>query len=207
VWDSLAFQRPATSHTQTLVAIFKDDMTDKEIKTRVKVLPTILRLFLGLVSISMLVVAISFSGQIFSEPTIFNLVSVLIFSFMGFFFLGLGPISITTYSTDGKFLIENTLGLFQRRTDFKDIERYKLKQSSNGFGAFDELIINKRDGHTIFIQSFDQADFKEFRLEISKLIKYDNETKPNYWTKFYKASTIFLTIWVLTMVIAMLIGA
>jgi hypothetical protein len=181
-------------------------MPDKEIKTRVKVLPTILRLFLGVVSVSMLVVAISFTRQIFNEPTIFNLVSVLMFSFMGFFFLGLGPISITTYSTDGKVLIENTLGLFQRQTDLKDILRYRIKQSSNGFGAFDELIINKRDGHTIFIQSFDQADFKEFRLEIEKLIEYDNGTKPNYWTRFYKASTILLTIWLVIMATAMLIG-
>jgi hypothetical protein len=125
---------------------------------------------------------------------------------MGFFFFGLGPISITTYSIDKKELTENILGLFKKQTDINDIETYRLRQSSNGFGTFDELVINKKDGQTIFIQSFDQADFKEFRIEIEKLLKYDNATKPNYWTKFYKASTILLTIWILIMVTAMLIG-
>ncbi len=181
-------------------------MTDKEINTRVKVLPTILRLFLGAVSVSMLVIAISFSRQIFSEPTAFNFVSVLMFSFMGFFFMGLRPISIMTYSTDGQVLTENILGLFKTKTDIRDIDSYRLRQSANGLGVFDELIINKREGQTIFIQSFDQADFKEFRIAIEKLIKYDSTIKPNYWTRFYKASTILLAIWLLIMLTAMLIG-
>ena len=94
-------------------------MTDKEVKTRMKLLPTLLRLFIGAMSLFLIVTAVNFSVKLIHDPTAFNFVSVLMFSFMGFFFMGLGPISIATFSTDGQTLTENIFGLFKKQTDLK----------------------------------------------------------------------------------------
>ncbi|NJN43064.1 MAG: hypothetical protein HC811_13380 [Flammeovirgaceae bacterium] len=127
------------------------------------------------------------------------------FSFMGFFFMGLGPVSIATFSTDGIALTENIFGLIKIRTDLAEIQCYSMRQARNGFGSFDQLILNKKDGQTIFIDSFDQADFKAFRLEIENLLPHDFKAKPNYWTKFYKVTAIWLGLWTGLMIIFMII--
>lgn len=120
--------------------------------------------------------------------------------------MGLGPVSIVTFSTDGEVLSENILGLFKRKTDLKEIQCYAIRQASNAFGTFDQIILNKRNGQTIFIESYDQKDFKEFRLQIEKLLTLDFKAKPNYWTKFYKMSAIWLSVWIGLMVILMTLG-
>lgn len=152
----------------------------------------------------MLTTAVSFTIRIFNEPTPFNFVSVLMFSFMGFFFTGLALPSIRTFSTDGQILTENILGLIKTHTDLKEIQCYCIKQASNVFGTFDQLILNKRDGYTIFIESYDQNGFKELRLELESQLILDSKAKPNYWTKFIRASAIWLCIWIGLMIIFML---
>lgn len=181
-------------------------MTDKQIKTRIKLLPTLLKLLAGAVGVFMLIIATGFTIKILNEPTGFYFVSVLMFSFMGFFFIGIGPASISSYSVDGNMLIENIFGLIQKRTYLSEIRCYALRQGGNRYRTSDQLILNKKDGQTIFIDSFDQKDFKVFRLEIEKLLTYDFNAKPNYWTKFYKVSSIWLGIWVGLMILFMMIG-
>jgi hypothetical protein len=181
-------------------------MTDKQIKTRIKLLPTLLKIFVGVGGLFMLTTAADFTIKFLSEPTAFNFVSVLMFSFMGFFFIGIGPATIATYSVDGQTLTENILGLIKKRIELREIESYALRQAGNRYRTSDQLVLNKKDGQTIFIDSFGLRDFKEFRLKIENLLPYDFKTKPNYWTKFYKVSVIWLCIWVGLMIIFIVIG-
>jgi hypothetical protein len=177
-----------------------------ETKTRIKILPTILKFLIGAFGLYMLTTLAEFGEKLISNPTGFNFVSVLMASVLGFFFAGLGLSSIKTFSTDGKFLTENILGLIKIRTDLKEIDCYYIRQASNAFGTFDQLMLNKRDGQTIIIESYDQKDFKDLRLEIEKLLTLDFKAKPNYWTKFYKVSAIMMGIWIGIMLIFMAIG-
>ena len=178
----------------------------KETKTRIKILPTILKLFVATGGLFILSTLSEFVEKLISDPTGFNFVSVLMASTMGFIFAGLGLTSIRTFSTDGKILTENILGLFKIVTDLKDIDCYFMKQASNVFGTFDQLMLNKNDGKTIIIESYDQKGFKEFRLELEGLLTHDFKARPNYWTKFYKVSAIMLGVWIGIMLIFMAIG-
>lgn len=181
-------------------------MTYKQTRTRIKLLPTLLKLFLGVCGIFMLTAASSFTIKLLTEPTAFNFVSVLMYSFIGFFSIGIGPATIATYSVDSQTLTENILGLIKKRTDLREIQCYALRQAGNRYRTSDQLILNKKDGQTIFIDSFGLRDFKEFRLEIGKLLPYDFKAKPNYWTTFYKVSVIWLCIWLGLMITFMMIG-
>lgn len=170
-------------------------MTRKHIKTRIKLFPAILKLLLGAAGIVTLTTAVSFTIKILTEPTAFNVVSVLMFSFIGFFFIGIGPATVSAYSIDDQTLTESILGVIKRHTDLTEIQSYSLRQGGNRYRTSDLLILNKKNGQTIFIDSFGQKNFKAFRLEIAKLLPYDFNAKPNYWTKFYRVSVISLCIW------------
>lgn len=186
--------------------MFLQIMTNAEVKTRLKVIPTILRVFLGVMSLILFTVAVSFLTRLINDQTPFVFISVLMFSFLGLFFLGLGPASIATFSFDGKTLRENVLGMFESATEIEEIIGFSVKQAANGFGAFDQIILNKRDGKTIFIESFDQINFKKLRIELEKRLEYKFDNKPNYWTRFYKFSAIYMGCLIVLMIVLWALG-
>ena len=67
--------------------------------------------------------------------------------------------------------------------------------ASNKLGTFEELILKKKTGDTIFIQEFDQKGFHELKSRLSRLLTEDKKIKPNYWTKFYQIAIVMLFIW------------
>ena len=160
-------------------------------------MPTALRLFLGLISIAGLFLLIFIVGQLIKSPTSLLLVMTITYSTLTLLVLGFGLFSIKTFSLDNEQIEEHFLwGLFKVKTPIADIKNFKILNKLNGFGSFEEIIINKQNGGTIFIQEFDQKRFKEFKNKFSALSTIDNKLKPNYWTNFYKTSLVMVAIWI-----------
>ena len=180
---------------------------ENTVKTRLKILPTILRLLIGITSLAILTLALFFSKEFISKPSSFSIVSALTCFLIGYLFLINGLFSIKTFSIDKQSLKIKILGgIFWNHIGLSEIESYIRKKNYIIFGPFDELILNKKNGKTIFIQSFDQNNFEELSKAVEELVVYDNNLKANYWTNSNQIGIIGLLILIITIVLVYLIG-
>jgi hypothetical protein len=164
--------------------------------TGLKVLPTILRLVVGLVGLGGLLFLSVIVRHLINEPTTLLLVMTIVYSTLTFLFLGLGLFSIKTFRLNDKEIVESfLLGLLKRKTPLGEVENFKSHMTSNKLGTFEELILNRKTGDTIFIQEFDQKGFGELKSRLTQLLTEDKTIKPNYWTHFYKILVIMLVAW------------
>ncbi|NVN96501.1 MAG: hypothetical protein HXX18_14590 [Bacteroidetes bacterium] len=160
-----------------------------------------MRLFAGIVGICGLLFISVLVRSLINEPSTLILLMTIVYSTLTFLFIALGLFSIKTFKIDDNVLIESFLwGLIKRKNSLLEIENFKSQMTSNKFGTFEELIINKKTGETIFIQEFDQKEYKEFKNKLKQLLIEDNTIEPNYWTNFYKIVCVFLVIWYALMI-------
>lgn len=183
--------KPATAYALTLWHIFME-----RVATRLKTLPTTLRLLVGLIGLGGLYFLIEIVRHLIVDPTTLLLLMTIVYSTMTFLLLGLGLFSIKTFELENNCIVEIILwGLIRIKTPIDEIENFKAQMTSNRIGTFEELILNRRNGGTIFIQEFDQRGFNELKHRLSSLLTLDKQIKPNYWTGFYKLLSIMLVIW------------
>lgn len=176
-------------------------------KTGLKTLPTILRVVIGLIGVAGLPFLFVIVRALIHEPTTLLLIMTIAYSTITFLFLGFGLFSIKTFELGNRELIESFLwGLFKVRTPLEGIEAFKSHMVSNKLGTFEELIVNKKNGDTIFIQASDQRQFPELKSRLTQLFREDKAIEPNYWTPFIKISAILLVIWVGLMITVKIIG-
>ena len=164
--------------------------------TELKILPTIIRLVVGLVGFGGLLFVSVIVRHLINEPSTLLLVMTIVYSTLTFLFLGLGLFSIKTFRLNNKEIVESYLwGLLKRKTPFGEIENFKSHITGNALGTFEELILNRKTGDTIFIQEFDQKGFGELKDRLTQLLTEDKTIIPNYWTHFNKILVIMLVAW------------
>ncbi len=172
-----------------------------KVKTRLKIFPTLLKLFVGIIGIFGLFFLSVIIKGLFMEQTYLLLVMTIVYSTLTFLSLGFGLFSIKTFLLNNHEISENYLfGLLKIKTSVDKFESFKSHMTSNNLRTFEELVLNKKTGDTIFIQEFDQKKFEEFKVKLSTLVKEDNNIKPNYWTRFYKIATVMLILWYLLLI-------
>ena len=176
------------------------------VKTRLKIRHAIFKLILGFGGIFILLVSLIFINELIKKPSMVSFLAFLMYSGMGFFFMGFGFISIKTFSINENYLNEIYFGIIKFKTQISDIEFYKCRKQSNKLGFFDELVINKGNGQTIFIQSFDQTNFYNFQKAVDKYLVKNDSIKPNEWTIFIRIVVSWLAILVITMIITFCVG-
>jgi hypothetical protein len=167
-----------------------------EVKTKLKVLPTSLRLFIGLFGIGGFVFCLFHINELIKNPTTLHLLMLSVFSTLTLLFLGFGLFSIKTFIVNEKQIVEVTMwGLIVRKNSIGEIVGFKSHMVSDKLGTFEELVVKKRSGETIFIQEFDQKEFQPLKSTFSKLFTEDKSIKPNYWTKFLITICAMLVFW------------
>jgi hypothetical protein len=175
--------------------------------TRPKVLPTVFRLFIGLVGVCGLIFLFVVVKALIVDPSTLLLVMTSAYSTVTVLFLGFGLFSIKTFQLGDNELIECFLwGLHKRRSQLREIAAFKSHKASNKLGTFEELILNKRNGDTVFIQEFDQRRFKELKSRLSQQLTEDNTIKPNYWNGFYKTLALLLLTWYGIMIVVTVVS-
>ena len=167
-----------------------------KVNTKLKILPTILRLFVGLIGLCGLLFISVLVKSLIEEQTYLLLVMTIVYSTLTFLSVGGGLFAIKTFQLDNNEISEIFLfGLIKIKTSIDKFESFKSHMTSNKLGTFEELILNKKMGDTIFIQEFDQKRFEEFKFKLSSLVTEDENIKPNYWTRFYKIAAVMLIFW------------
>ena len=164
--------------------------------TELKVLPTILRLGVGLVGIGGILFLSVMVPHLINEPTRLLVGMAIVYSALTFLFLGLGLFSIKTFRLNNKEIVESFLwGLVKRKSRLGLIKAFRIRMASNRLGTFEELILEKEEGDTIVIQEFDQKGFKELKNRLIPVLAEDKSIEPNYWTRSHKTLVILLVIW------------
>ena len=171
------------------------------IRTRLKIFPLILRLILGLIGLSLLILGLSLAKEFIQELSESHIVEILTFLSLGLLFIGVGLLSIKTYSINDREIIENILGgLINRKIELSEIDKMKIGQTLNGVGIrIEQIILNLKNGTSIIIQDFDQNNYTDFKMEVERYIENDNKIKPNYFTIFWKIMILIIGVWIITM--------
>ncbi len=172
------------------------------ISTKITILPFVFRIVIGLVALVALTLSFVFFLEFIREQSDFSIIGALAFFSLGFIFLGAGPFSIKTYTINNQKIVERTLGgLFNKEIKFSEIDKMKFNQTLIGFGKkVEQIVINLKNGSTLFIEDFDQKGFYDFRAEVEKFVEKDNRISPNYLTSFWKKAIIIIAIWISVMV-------
>jgi len=172
------------------------------IRTKTKIFPLILRLLLGLIGLAMLILAFLLTIELFNEPSEYYFIGILTYLTLGLLFIGVGILSIKTYSINDQILKESTLGgLIVRKTKLSEIDKMKIRRTLNGIGKeIEQIILNFKNKKSIFIQDFDQKNYQNFKIEVEKYIEIDDQIKPNYFTRFWKIMIIIITIWIISLI-------
>ena len=149
------------------------------IRTRLKIFPLILRLILGLIGLSLLILGLSLAKEFIQELSESHIVEILTFLSLGLLFIGVGLLSIKTYSINDREIIENILGgLINRKIELSEIDKMKIGQTLNGVGIrIEQIILNLKNGTSIIIQDFDQNNYTDFKMEVERYIENDNRSE------------------------------
>jgi uncharacterized membrane protein len=75
------------------------------IKTQPKIIPFILRLIVGLIGLALLILAFGLMKEFIQEPSESYIIGVLTFLSLGLLFVGVGLLSIKTYSINDREII------------------------------------------------------------------------------------------------------
>ena len=176
------------------------------IKTQPKIIPFILRLIVGLIGLALLILAFGLMKEFIQEPSESYIIGVLTFLSLGLLFVGVGLLSIKTYSINDREIIENILGgLVTRKIELNEIDKMKIGQTLNGIGKrIEQIILNLKNETTVIIQDFDQKNYQDFKIEVEKYIEKDEQIKPNYFTRFWKIMITIIVIWIISITLILI---